>query len=53
MEIREYTIRCYDIEAGKDCTANRVPNALNFWSPADKGKKYKLGVFTIVSEKEK
>jgi hypothetical protein len=53
MEIRDYTLRCYSIAAGKDYSGYRTQNSLNFWKPEDKDKKYRLAVFEIVSEKEK
>jgi hypothetical protein len=53
MEIRDYTLRCYDLAAGKDYAGYRSQNSMNFWTGADKGKKYRLSVFAIVSEQEK
>jgi hypothetical protein len=53
MEVKDYTLRCYDLAAGKDYAGNRTQNSLNFWKPEDRGKKFRMSVFSIVSEKEK
>jgi hypothetical protein len=53
MDVKDWTLRCYDLAAGKDYTGYRTQNSLNFWKPEDKGKKFRMSVFSIVSEKEK
>ena len=48
-----FTIRCAQLSAGKDYAARKFVDAINFWPPEAKGQGYLLGMYEIVSEKEK
>ena len=48
-----YMGRCLDISAGKDYTAVKFLEAINFWPPGDKSQGYVLIMYDIVGEKEK
>jgi hypothetical protein len=48
-----YTGRCFAISAGKDYSARKFPDAINFWPPQETGQGYVLILYDIISEKEK
>lgn len=52
-ERQDYSVKCFNLVAGKYYHGSRVPTALIFWKPEDRNKGYTLTVYTIVSEKEK
>jgi hypothetical protein len=49
----KYTLRCFPIAAGKDYSGKRLATGISLWPPNAKDDEYKLGLYTIVSEKEK
>jgi hypothetical protein len=53
MEQHDFTLRCSHLSAGKDYSALKFPDAINFWPPGEKGNGYRLALYEIVSEKEK
>lgn len=61
VECREYqqndtghfTIRCFPVAAGKDYSGKRLATSIALWPPDAKDDEYKLGVYSIISEKEK
>jgi len=48
-----YTLRCSELSAGKDYSARRFRSVISFWPPEAKGEGYLLGMYEIISEKEK
>jgi hypothetical protein len=50
---KAYTIRCFPISAGKDYSGLKFASSILLWPPAAKHYAYRLGTYTIVSEKEK
>jgi hypothetical protein len=48
-----FTVRCAQLSAGKDYSARKFVDAINFWPPEAKGEGYLLSMYEIVSEKEK
>jgi hypothetical protein len=52
-EKRSYTDRCFGLFAGKDYSAVKFADSMNFWPPEDKGEGYLLVLYDIVGEKEK
>jgi len=53
MEKHDYTGRCFSISAGKDYSARKFDTAISFWPPEERGEKYLLFMYDIVSEKER
>ena len=48
-----YNGRCAPLSAGKDYSARKSENDINFWQAEDRDKGYLLILYQIVSEKEK
>ena len=47
-----WTLRCFQVSAGKDYSVRKFPTAINFWPLNEEGPGAKA-MYEIVSEKEK
>jgi hypothetical protein len=53
-ETRGFAIQCFNLSAGKDYSARKLPTAMSFWPEGTKsGQGHMFAAYDIVSEKEK
>jgi len=54
MEKHAFVFRCAHLSAGRDYSARKFADAINFWPPEERPTEgVSLGLYEIVSEKEK